>query len=70
MISRLIAIFWQWWYRHHSTPSHFTKDEVLKIAHNYNLEAEVIEAMKHGCSPDEALQEWDIYPYNENNFAQ
>lgn len=21
------------------------------------------DAMEHGCNPDEALQEWDIYPY-------
>ena len=65
MFKRLIARFWQWWYRIHPTPSHFTKEEALNIARNYNLENEVIDAMKHGCNPDEALQDWDIYPYNK-----
>ena len=23
--------------------------------------------MDHGCTPDEALQEWDIYPYDGKN---
>ncbi len=63
MFRRLTANIWQWWYRHHQTPSRFTKDEALKIARDHNLEAEVIMAMKHGCNPDEALQEWDLYPY-------
>ena len=66
MLKRLQSKMWQWWYRHHPSPSRFTKDEALKIARTYNLETEVIEAMKHGCNPDEALQDWDIYPYNED----
>lgn len=61
MIRRITTLFWQLWYRHCSS-SRFTKDEALKIARAYKLEAEVIEAMKYGCNPDEALQEWDIYP--------
>jgi hypothetical protein len=36
----------------------------LEIARRYRLEYEVIKAMDHGCNPDEALQEWDIYPYD------
>ena len=63
MIKNLFTPLWQWWYIHHQSPSRFTKDEALKIAHDHNLESEVIEAMKHGCNADEALQDWDIYPY-------
>lgn len=65
MITNLFTPLWKWWHKHHPTASHFTKKEVLQIARDYKLEAEIIEAMKHGCTPDEALQEWDIYPYNE-----
>ena len=64
MFQRLVAPLWKWWYKHHPTPSRFTKDEALQIARKYKLEEEVIMAMKNGCNPDEALQDWDIYPYN------
>lgn len=64
MFQRLVAPLWKWWYKHHPTPSRFTKDEALQIARNYKLEAEVIMAMKNGCNPDEALQDRDLYPYN------
>ena len=37
-----------------------TKKEALEIARKHNLEAEVIEAMRHGCTPEEALEEWDL----------
>ena len=37
-----------------------TKKEALEIARKHNLEAEVREAMKNGCSPEEALAEWDL----------
>ena len=63
-MKRLITLFWRWWYQHHPEPSKFTRAEALDIARKYKLESEVITAMEHGCSPDEALQEWDIYPYN------
>ena len=62
---KLISLFWRWWYRHHQEPSRFTREEALEIARKYKLESEVAVAMKHGCNPDEALQEWDLYPYNE-----
>ena len=62
MIRRLQTIFWQWWYRHHPSPSHFTKEDAIKIAREHNLESEVIMAMENGCNPDESLQDWDIYP--------
>lgn len=42
---------------------HYTRDEALKRAKKYGLEEEVTEAMKHGLTPDQALQDWDIYPY-------
>jgi len=44
--------------------SRFTKEEALKIARDYNLEQEVKDAMRFGFTPDEALEDWDIYPYN------
>lgn len=37
-----------------------TKEEALAIARKYNLETEVAQAMKYGCSPEEALEEWDL----------
>lgn len=59
----LRTLFWRWWYRHHNSPSRYTRAEALAIAKEYNLEWEVLQAMEHGCTPDEALQEWDIYPF-------
>ena len=49
-----------------SEPSQFT-EEAMSIARKYHLESEVKQAMKFGFNPDEALQEWDLYPYNETN---
>ncbi len=57
---KLFARFWRWWYRHHSSPSKFTKEEAIVIARKHNVEEGVLMAMEHGCTPDEALQEWDI----------
>ena len=64
-MKRIITYFWRWWYRHHPEPSRFTKEEALEIASFYHLAGQVATAMEHGCTPDEALQEWDIYPYQE-----
>lgn len=44
---------------------HFTKAEALARAKEYGLEWEVAEAMRHGLSPDEALEDWDLYPFIE-----
>lgn len=44
---------------------HYTKEEALKRAKEYGLEEEVAMAMKHGLSPDEALEDWDLYPFGE-----
>lgn len=63
---KLRTIFWRWWYRLRPTPSRYTRAEALAIAKRHNLEYEVIKAMDHGCNPDEALQEWDIYPYDKS----
>ena len=49
-----------------SEPSQFT-EEGMSIARKYHLESEVKQAMKFGFNPDEALQAWDLYPYNETN---
>lgn len=44
---------------------HFTKEEALERAKEFGLYDEVATAMGFGLSPDEALQDWDIYPYNK-----
>lgn len=62
-MKRLVTLFWRWWYKIYPSPSKYTRPEALAIARKYNLEYEVIKAMDHGCTPDEALQEWDIYPF-------
>ena len=62
-MSRLRTLLWKLWYRHHKQPSRFTREEALAIAREHELDAEVLMAMKQGCTPDEALQEWDLYPY-------
>ena len=60
---KLQTLFWRLWYRFRTAPSRYTRPEALAIARKHNLEYEVIKAMDHGCTPDEALQEWDIYPF-------
>ena len=60
---KITTLFWRWWYRHHSSPSRYTRAEALAKAKEHGLEWEVLQVMEHGCTPDEALQEWDIYPY-------
>jgi len=63
---KILNRFWKWWYQYHPKPSKYTRAEALAIAKRYNLEYGVITAMEHGCTPDEALQDWDIYP-NESD---
>lgn len=58
-----MTLFWKWWYKHRQSTQRYTKDEALAIAGKHHLEEEVQKAMDYGCTPDEALQEWDIYPY-------
>ena len=59
--------FWRFYYRctTRHTPQRFTRAEALAIADRYNLHQEVIDALRQGYTPDEALQEWDIFPYEE-----
>lgn len=65
MISRLRTLFRRYWTKMHHSPSRYTRAEALARAKEYHLEWEVLKAMEQGCTPDEALQDWDIYPYNE-----
>lgn len=44
---------------------HYTKEEALERAERFGLRQEITTAMGFGLSPDEALQDWDIYPYNK-----
>ncbi len=55
------------WFGSDKQPSRFTAEEALQRGRKYGHEAEVKMAMKHGCNPDEALQDWDIYPYQEED---
>ena len=42
----------------------YSREQAIKMAEPYNLQQEVIDAIDtYGLSPDEALQEWDLYPY-------
>lgn len=64
MIKKSCTSIRQWWCNHQSAQSRFSKEEALDIARAYNLESEIKMAIQQGYSPDEALQDWDIYPYN------
>ena len=50
--------------------SAYTKEEALQIGRHFNLEREVIDALRYGLSPDETLEEWDIYPYTEEQYKE
>ena len=50
--------------------SRFTREQAIERAKKYNLEYEVIMAMENGCNPDEALQDWDIYPYENETDSK
>lgn len=39
----------------------YTAKEAIQLARKYNLEHEIRQELASGLSPDEALQEWDIY---------
>lgn len=40
-----------------------TREEALEIARHYHLEEEVEFAMNQSTTPEEALSEWDMFPY-------
>lgn len=37
-----------------------SKENAIKIAKENGLEYEVLQSMKSGCTPEEALREWDL----------
>lgn len=42
----------------------YTREQAIERAKKYNLEQEVTDSIDiYGQSPDDALQDWDIYPY-------
>lgn len=40
--------------------SEMRKDSAMQIAAQYGLQYEVLQSMKSGCTPEEALHEWDL----------
>lgn len=50
--------------------SFFNKEEGRIIAAKYNLVDGYEAALKFGMTPDEALEEWDIYPYNNEEAVK
>ena len=50
--------------------SFFTKEEGSIIAAKHNLVDGYEAAIKFGMTPDEALEEWDIYPYNNEEAVK
>lgn len=63
-------MFWRFWYRIFPARSRHTRPEALAIARKHGLEYEVIKAMDYGCTPDEALQEWDIFPFENETKSK
>ena len=43
---------------------HYTKEEALARAEKFGLRQEIATAMGFGLSPNEALEDWDIYPFD------
>lgn len=39
----------------------YTAKEAILMARKYNLEHEIRQELASGATPDEALEEWDIY---------
>lgn len=39
----------------------YTVREAILMARKYNLEHEIRQELASGATPDEALEEWDIY---------
>lgn len=67
---KILTTFWRLWYRHHPEPSRFTEEEALTIARKHKLETEVAMAMKQGLTPDEALKDWDLFPFCSTNKTE
>jgi len=64
------TLFWRWWYRNHPTPSKYSKDEALEIAKKHKMETAVSMAILRGYTPDNALQEYDLFPYEDHENHQ
>lgn len=51
-------------HREHVAASRFTREQAIEMAKPYHLEQEVTDSIDtYGQSPDDALQDRDIYPY-------
>ena len=64
-----IRLYWKWWYKlclRAGSPCEYTREEVLEIVRQYNLENEVKLAMRKEYTPDEALMDWDFYDYTRH----
>lgn len=64
-----IRLYWRYWHKlclRAGYPCEYTREEALEIARKYNLESEVKLAMRKGCTPDEALMDWDLYDYSRH----
>ena len=44
-----------------------SKENAVKIAKENGLEYEVLQSIKHGCTPEEALREWDLIQLSLKN---
>ena len=52
-------------HQEHVAASRYTREQAIEMAKPYHLEKEVTDAIDtYGQSPDDALQDWDLYPYN------
>lgn len=52
-------------HQEHVAASRYTREQAIEMAKPYHLEKEVTDAFDtYGQSPDDALQDWDLYPYN------
>ena len=69
LLIKIRTTFWRMVYAIHDMRrrphSRHSREQAMAIARKYGLEREVEAALRQGCTPDEALQEWDIYPYQE-----
>lgn len=59
-----LAKLWNF-FRSRGSSSFFTVEEGRKIAAKYKLVSEYEEALRFGLNPDEALEEWDMFPFGE-----
>lgn len=48
----------------------YTKEEALQIGKHFGMEDDVRMALNYGYTPDEALLDWDIYPYTEEQYNE